>query len=108
MTSSSASDPEYCLSIPFAKKDMLKQTMRIKWNPDAKMWVAPSKTAYDMMTKYHVVKLNVHFKYKDECKVLGAQWNGRHWHVNRSVYEKNEAEFLSYMAESNEYDFDSD
>ena len=105
---SSASDPQYVLSIPFAKKDMLKQTMRIRWNPDAKMWTAPSATAYDMMAKYHVVKLDVHFKHKDQCKVLGAQWNGRYWHVNSSAYKKNEEEFLSYMADSNEYDADSD
>ena len=80
---------DFPLVIPFSLKDSLKLKYKLRWNPENKTWNAPNITTFNLLSKFHIVKLDVDFSDKGIVKKLGAQWNGNQWIISKEKYEQN-------------------
>jgi hypothetical protein len=82
---------KYFLLIPFSKKDQLKPTYKLKWDPEAKLWYTDNFEMFNHpgLTPYHIIDLDIPFCNRDGAKAHGAKWNGTRWVVSKEQYERN-------------------
>ena len=43
---------QYAIKCPFKEKDQAKE-LGARWNKDYKLWYAPSKEVYELLSKWH-------------------------------------------------------
>jgi hypothetical protein len=92
------SESRLYLAIPFAKKDELKKKFKLGWCLEAKMWYAQTEEVYthECIRPFHIIDLDILYKFKDAAKLLGAKWSGTTWYIPAYLYDQHQSKWDTF------------